>query len=174
MIIGYLQLAPGLEEASDAAARMKAMGAQVVRVEEDPADGGLAKPMLRAICTFLGKGDELMVPDLRHISGRAGAVLAVVRGLHERGAHLRVLEPELSSAEDRGRDLFRLLEALEPDAPPPAPAPVQGPRRRVDPEEIRALHAFGFGPSQIAAKLGVSRMTVWRTLAKSEVGEAVA
>ena len=41
--------------------------------------------------------------------------------------------------------------------------------RGVDVGTVRALSAHGFGPSQIARKLGVSRMTVWRKLAAAGV-----
>ena len=40
--------------------------------------------------------------------------------------------------------------------------------RIVDAGTVRALSAHGFGPTQIARRLGVSRMTVWRKLAAAE------
>ena len=47
-----------------------------------------------------------------------------------------------------------------------------GPRKRrgsaAEAQEIRALRRAGLGPVEIARRLGVSRMTVWRKLREIE------
>ena len=46
------------------------------------------------------------------------------------------------------------------------------PRRAAGTQEIRALQEAGVGPVEIARRLGVSRMTVWRKLKAVEGCEA--
>jgi transcriptional regulator of acetoin/glycerol metabolism len=72
-----------------------------------------------------------------------------------------VVEPEITSLGLGGRALRAALQAVM--AVEPAWA---GRRRRGQPaaDEIRALQAAGVGPVEIARRLGVSRMTVWRKL----------
>lgn len=166
IVVGYLQLQLAGQDAAEEVARMRALGATVVRVEEGVGDCGPIKPMLRAICEFIGPGDELITPNLRHLGASVGAVLEVIRRLQARGARLRLLEPETCTDEAAGRALIRALEQLGPADPG---APARGARkigRRVDPREIQALRANGLGPTEIAQRLGVSRMTVWRALSK--------
>ncbi len=174
IVIGYLQLHPGVEDASEQVAHMRALGADVVRVEDEVGGAGLLKPMLRAICDFIGPGDELITPDFRHLGESAGAVLEVARRLKARGAHLRLLEPDASTAEASGQALIRALEQLSPGSPVRPAERGRKPSRKIDPREVQALRAHGFGPSQIAQKLGVSRMTVWRKLAAQEPGHQTA
>ena len=144
------------------------MGAVVVRVEETIDNGGLCKPQLSGICAFIGEGDELLVPELRQLGETAEAIREVVRRLDAKRAVLRVLEPEISTAEAAGRAFVEALAAVDRlcpiDPEPPArarPSPVQA-------WDVHALRAQGFGPSQIARRLGVSRMTVWRKLNERE------
>lgn len=167
IVIGYLQLRHAPKDANDLAALMRARGAHVVRAEEDVGGADLIKPMLWAICDFIGPGDELITPDLRHLGGNVGAVLEVIHRLEARGACLRLLEPDASTAEPSGQALVRALQQLgrtEPEAPAQLG---RKPQRRVDPARIRALRARGLGPSHIAQTLGVSRMTVWRILSQA-------
>ncbi|HEX4098851.1 MAG TPA: HTH domain-containing protein, partial [Caulobacteraceae bacterium] len=65
-----------------------------------------------------------------------------------------------SSHGPEGRALRAALEAvaaIEPAARARA-------RRPAAPQEIRDLQRAGVGPVEIARRLGVSRMTVWRKL----------
>ncbi|MEI9963673.1 MAG: helix-turn-helix domain-containing protein [Caulobacteraceae bacterium] len=90
----------------------------------------------------------------------------MVRRLDAKGAGLRVLAPEISTFEEAGRAFVEALAAVDrlcaADDEPPARA------RTVQVWDVQALRAQGFGPSQIARKLGVSRMTVWRKLNERE------
>jgi DNA-binding NtrC family response regulator len=71
-----------------------------------------------------------------------------------------IAEPALTSAGPEGETLRAALAAVA------ALEPVEPPRRRTraPTHEIRALQRAGMGPVEIARRLGVSRMTVWRKL----------
>jgi DNA invertase Pin-like site-specific DNA recombinase len=151
--IGYVRLHD--DDAQDITGALKAAGCHVVRAEEPHSQG-----VLDSIFEFIGSGDQLVVSRIDHLGGSSRALLDAIDRLEARGASLHVLEPELCSIGPTGRTLRAVLEAvarLEPDTPR---------RRRTAAavEEIRALQSEGVGPVEIARRLGVSRMTVWRKL----------
>jgi DNA invertase Pin-like site-specific DNA recombinase len=156
--IGYVRLRdPGARED---AARLKSEGCHVVRIEEPGGDG----QALGAILDFIGPGDELAVIRISHLGATPHSLLATLRRLEDRGATLAALEPPLNSGGAAGLALRAALEAvveLEQDLAPR--------RRQVAPaHEIIALQRAGVGPVEIARRLGVSRMTVWRKLKAME------
>ena len=155
--IGYVRLRDS-QSAEDTAA-LKAMGCHVVRAEE-PGGPGLEPAVLFSILDFIGVGDQLVVRRLEHLSASSRDVLEVIERLDARGASLFIAEPMLSSQGEGGRALRAALEAVA------TVEPHQAPRRRkpAAAQEIRALQRAGVGPVEIARRLGVSRMTVWRKL----------
>lgn len=164
--IGYVRLHdPDCDaEAARQSAALKALGCQVIRVEEAAAPGGNTFAVLHSILEFIAEGDELMVGRLEHLGAGGRAMLAVLERLQQRGADLRVIEPELRSTGPGGAALRAALEAVaaaEPAGPARHRRPAAGP-------EIRALQRAGVGPVEIARRLGVSRMTVWRKLKAME------
>jgi DNA invertase Pin-like site-specific DNA recombinase len=161
--IGYVRLRdPTAHEDTTA---LKAAGCQVVRAEE-PGAGGHA---LGSILDFIGAGDQLVVTRLDRLALGGRGLLDALDRLEARGASLSVLEPELTSQGASGQALRAVLEAvaeLEPAGP--------GRRRRqaAAAHEIFALQRAGVGPVEIARRLGVSRMTVWRKLKAVETANA--
>jgi DNA invertase Pin-like site-specific DNA recombinase len=148
--IGYVRLRD-----DDATGALKAAGCHVVRAEE-PA----GQAVLDSIFEFIGEGDQLVVSRIDQLGVSSRALLEAIDRLEARGATLQVLEPDLCSAGPTGSALRAVLEAvsrLEPESPR---------RRRAAAavQEIRALQSEGVGPVEIARRLGVSRMTVWRKL----------
>jgi DNA invertase Pin-like site-specific DNA recombinase len=162
--IGYVRLRDA--GAHEDTALLKAAGCQVVRAEEPGGEG----QTLASILDFMGPGDQLVVSRLDRLAATGRGLLDALDRLEARGAGLTVLRPPLSSTGAGGVALRAALEAvaeLEPSA---------GHRRRrpVAPavQEIFALQQAGVGPVEIARRLGVSRMTVWRKLKAVEGAEA--
>lgn len=152
--IGYVRLRDA-HSAEDTAA-LKAMGCHVVRAEE----GGGEPATLSSILEFIGPGDQLVVTRLEHMASSSRGALDVIRRLEAHGASLYIVEPELCSQGVGGRALRAALEAVAGVEPPP---PAHR-RRPAAAQEIHALQRAGVGPVEIARRLGVSRMTVWRKL----------
>lgn len=156
--IGYVRLRDP-RSAEDTAA-LKTMGCHVVRAEEPVAPGGDDSAVLFSILDFIGEGDQMVVTRLNHLSSSSRGLLDVIDRLESRGASLFVAEAEIGTEGEGGRALRAALEAVAAVEPPWA-----GRRRRGAPaDDIRALQAAGMGPVEIARRLGVSRMTVWRKL----------
>ena len=158
--IGYVRLRDA--HSGEDTTTLKAVGCHVVRAEE-PYDLSSAdeSDVLNSILDFIGEGDQLVVTRLEHLGGSTRSALDAIDRLEERGASLYVVEPDITSLGLGGRALRAALQAVM--AVEPAWA---GRRRRGQPaaDEIRALQAAGVGPVEIARRLGVSRMTVWRKL----------
>jgi DNA invertase Pin-like site-specific DNA recombinase len=154
--IGYVRL----DEADhgDAATALRSLGCHVVRAEEDGA--GDSATVLTSILDFIGEGDQLVVPNLQHLGRSTRGILELIERLEQRGATLTTAEPPVSSAGSEGRALRAVLQAVA--ALEPAD-PIRR-RSRAAAHEIRALQRAGVGPVEIARRLGISRMTVWRKL----------
>jgi DNA invertase Pin-like site-specific DNA recombinase len=157
--IGYVRLRDA-ESASDTAA-LKRLGCHVVRAEEPVGPGADEWAVLYSILDFIGAGDQLVVTRLEHLGYASRGLLEVIDRLEQRGASIYILEPEICSDGVGGRALRAALEAVA------AIEPVSQAARRRRPaaaQEIRDLQRAGVGPVEIARRLGVSRMTVWRKL----------
>ncbi len=155
IVVGYVQSSGDLELQAREVSALAALGCQTVRVEGAAAPDRIFKPVLETVGGFLGAGDELLAPDITHLGSSPRAVELFLSRLEARGVKLRLLD--FAAAEAGG------ASAGSASAEAVVPAPSLG--RIVDPGTVRALSDHGFGPTQIARKLGVSRMTVWRKLA---------
>ena len=156
--IGYVRLRDANSAAETAA--LKLMGCHVVRAEEPAGPGGDDSAVLETILDFVGEGDELVVSRLDQVAATCRGRLEVIDRLERRGARLFLVDQQLRSDGAGGRALRAALEAVAAVEPQPA-GPRHAPARA---HEIRALQRAGVGPVEIARRLGVSRMTVWRKL----------
>ncbi len=157
--IGYVRLHDA--RSTDDTAALKAAGCHVVRAEEPDRGSVCDDAVLQSILEFVSNGDEVVVARLEQLAEYPRIVLNVIDRLDQRGASLLVLDADLSSAGESGRALraaLRAVTAMQPTAEPLSRrgAPSAG--------EILALQEAGVGPAEIARRLGVSRMTVWRKL----------
>jgi DNA invertase Pin-like site-specific DNA recombinase len=156
--IGYVRLRD--ERSAEDTAVLKTIGCHVVRAEEPAGPLADDSAVLTSILDFIGEGDQLVVTRLNHLAASGRDLLEVIDRLDARGATLFVAEAEIGSHGEGGRALRAALEAVTSMEPP-----CGGRRRKGAPtEDIRALQAAGVGPVEIARRLGVSRMTVWRKL----------
>jgi DNA invertase Pin-like site-specific DNA recombinase len=151
--IGYVRLKDPMVQEDTAV--LKATGCQVVRAEESSAD----THTLETILDFIGAGDQLVVRRLDRLGLSSRGILDAIDRLEARAATLCVLEPEMVSQGASGRTLRAVLEAVAEIEPA-----IRRRRPAAAAHEIFALQRAGVGPVEIARRLGVSRMTVWRKL----------
>lgn len=136
--------------------------------------------------TYLGSGaiDDLtslqQIVDLLRMGRSARDVLNLVHELYARGASLRVLEPEVTTAGDLGRMFITVLGMVADMelkfirdrqragiAAAKGKGVYHGRRKTIDDAEIRRVARQGLPMAQIALDLGISRMTVYRALTKT-------
>ena len=156
--IGYVRLRDA--RSAEDTATLKAIGCHVVRAEEPDGHAADGSAVLGSILDFIAEGDQLVVTRLNQRACTASDLLDVIDRLETRGASLFVVEAEICSQGEGGRALRAALNAVA------CIEPAWASRRRkgAPTEDIRALQAAGVGPVEIARRLGVSRMTVWRKL----------
>lgn len=160
--IGYVRY--GEQDVHEQVSALEALGCQVIRTEEALAEG-VSSPVLTSILEFIADGDQLVVTRLEHLATTSRELLDVVARLEARGASLYVAAAGLSTQGEGGRALRAVLEAVGSMA---ADTPARRRRTSAEAQQIRALKRAGVGPVEIARRLGVSRMTVWRKLRELE------
>jgi DNA invertase Pin-like site-specific DNA recombinase len=175
--IGYARVSSLNQDHATQEARLRATGCEVVRKEKASGKTRAGRDELAAIIEFIRPGDELVVVKLDRLGRSTRDVLNLVHELEQKGAGLRVLEPEFCTSTDTGRILVTVLGMVAEmerrfilerqragiDAAKKKGV-YKGRKASVPVEAIRKMHVDGKGPGEIAAALDISRMSVWRTL----------
>ena len=175
--IGYARVSTSSQDLDIQKARLKAAGCEIIRAETGSGASRDGRSELATVLEFLRKGDELVVHRLDRLGRSTRDVLNLVHELDAKGASLRVLEPEVTTAGDMGRMVITVLgmvadmelkfirdrqragiEAAK------GKGVYKGREKRVDDAKIRKLASDGVSKARIARDLGVSRMTVYRAL----------
>ncbi len=180
--VGYARVSTTDQDLDIQIARLKAAGCEIVRSETGSGASRHGRTELETIMQFLRAGDELVVLRLDRLGRSTRDVLNLVHELEEKGASLRVLEPEVTTAGVMGRMVITILgmvadmelkfikdrqragiEAAKTEGV------YKGRMKNVDDDEIRRRVADGASKAEVARQLKVSRMTVYRALADQDV-----
>jgi DNA invertase Pin-like site-specific DNA recombinase len=175
--IGYARVSSSSQELDIQKAKLKAAGCEVIRSETVSGASRDGRSELATVMEFLREGDELVVHRLDRLGRSTRDVLNLIHELEAKGASLRVLEPEVTTAGAMGNMVITVLgmvadmelkfirdrqragiEAAKQKGV------YKGRRKTVDDVEIRRLAEAGTSKAQIARDLGISRMSVYRAL----------
>src|SRR5215813_12608403 len=107
--IGYARVSSFDQDHTTQAARLKAAGCEIIRKEKASGKTRAGRDELAAILEFIRAGDELVVVKLDRLGRSTRDVLNLVHELEQKGAGLRVLEPEFCTSTDTGRILVTVL-----------------------------------------------------------------
>jgi DNA invertase Pin-like site-specific DNA recombinase len=175
--IGYARVSSFDQDHATQAARLKSAGCEIIRKEKASGKTRAGRDELAAIIEFIRPGDELVVVKLDRLGRSTRDVLDLVHELEQKRAGLRVLEPEFCTSTDTGRILVTVLGMvaemerrfiLERQRVGIEAAKKRGVYKGRKPSvplaEVRKMRKGGKGPAEIAAALGISRMSVWRAL----------
>jgi DNA invertase Pin-like site-specific DNA recombinase len=176
---GYARVSSTDQDLTIQLDKLKAAGCQVIRSEKMSGKSVDDRPELATVMQFLREGDELVVVRLDRLGRSTRDVLNLVHALDQKGASLRILDPELTTGGDVGRIVVTvlgmvaemerkfILERQRAGIEAAKAAGVyagKGRAKTVPDEEIRRRHAAGEGPAAIARQLGISRTSVYRAL----------
>jgi len=175
--IGYARVSSTSQDLEIQKAKLKAAGCEIVRAETGSGASRDGRTELATVLEFLRAGDELVVHRLDRLGRSTRDVLNLVHELDAKGASLRILEPEVTTAGDMGRMVITVLGMVADMElkfirdrqraginAAKGKGIYKGRQKKVDDAEIQRLAAAGTSKAQIARDLGVSRMTVYRAL----------
>ena len=179
--IGYARVGTSSQDLDIQKVKLKAAGCEIIRAETSSGASRDGRTELATVLEFLREGDELVVHRLDRLGRSTRDVLNLVHELDAKGASLRVLEPEVTTAGDMGRMVITILGMVADmelkvirdrqragfDAAKDKGV-YKGRQKRVDDDAIRRLASEGGPKAQIARDLGVSRMTIYRALEKQK------
>ncbi|MES0864889.1 recombinase family protein [Ruegeria sp. SCPT10] len=180
-MIGYARVSSSSQELDIQKAKLKAAGCEIIRSETVSGASRDDRSELETVMEFLREGDELVVHRLDRLGRSTRDVLNLIHELDAKGASLRVLESEVTTAGDMGRMVITVLGMVADMelkfirdrqragiAAAKDKGVYKGRRKSVDAAAIRRLASEGVAKAKIARDLGVSRMTVYRALADAE------
>lgn len=177
-MIGYARVSSTDQDTTGQIARLREAGCEVIREEKVSGRSRDRRSELATILDFIRPGDTLVVCKLDRLGRSTRDVLNLVYELDERGAFLRVLEPDISTAGPMGKIMMTVLGMVaemelgfikerQRDGIERAKAKgvYRGRKPSIDADRVRALKAEGVAPAEIAKRLGIGRASVYRALA---------
>jgi DNA invertase Pin-like site-specific DNA recombinase len=177
-ILGYARVSSVSQDLSIQLERLKAAGCEVIRQEKVSGKSRDGRTELQTVLDFIRPGDQLVICKLDRLGRSTRDVLNLVHELEQKGASLRVLEPDVSTAGPMGKVMLTVLGMVaemelgfikERQAAGIAKAKAKGVYRgrkpSIEPLEVMKLANDGKGATEIAAQLGISRASVYRALA---------
>lgn len=175
--IGYARVSTASQDLEIQRAKLKEAGCEIIRAETASGASRAGRTELETILEFLRTGDELVVHRLDRLGRSTRDVLNLAHELESKGASLRILDPEVTTAGPTGRMVVTVLgmvadmelqfirdrqragiEAAK------GRGVYKGRRKSINTSEVRRLAASGMPKAEIARELGISRMTVYRAL----------
>ena len=156
---------------------LRAAGCSVIRCEKVSGASLDGRDELATILEFIRPGDTLVVTKLDRLGRSTRDVLNIVHDLEAKGAHLRVLEPAVSTDGPLGKMVLTVLgmvaEMERGFIKDRQKAGIEKARERgvykgrpvtLDHDRIKALKAEGKGPTEIMKLVGCSRRAVYKAL----------
>jgi DNA invertase Pin-like site-specific DNA recombinase len=144
------------------------------------------RPQLEAALDFAREGDVLVITKIDRIARSVANLCEIEARLHEKGASLKVLTPQLDTSTSIGRLVFNMVGAiaqfereimLERQREGIAKAKAEGkykgraPTARAKADEVLTLLKGGMGATEVARKLkigGPASIASWRMQRRSE------
>jgi DNA invertase Pin-like site-specific DNA recombinase len=157
-LIGYARVSSADQKTDDQVDRLKAAGCEIVRQEKVSGRTRDGRTELQRIIDFVRPGDTVVVQKLDRLGRSTRDVLNLVHELDQKGAALRVLEPQVDTSGPLGKMVLTVLGMVaemelgfirERQAAGIAKAKAAGVYKgrpvSLDHKQIRAIHAQGLG-----------------------------
>src|SRR5687768_7750919 len=107
--IGYARVSSTDQDLSIQVARLKAEGCEIIRSEKVSGASREGRTELATIIEFLRPDDELVITRLDRLGRDTRDVLNIVHEVEQKGGHVTVLDPRISTRDTAGHMLFTVL-----------------------------------------------------------------
>ena len=177
--IGYARVSSIDQDLDIQIAKLKAEGCEIVRSEKVSGGSRHGRVELETVIQFLRPGDELIVARLDRLGRDTRDVLNLIHECEQRQAFVTVLDPHVSTRGEMGHIVLTVLGMVaqmerrfikerqrEGILQAKADGRYAGGKRRLDRKQVLLLTKEGLGPSEVAKRIGCSRMQVYRILAE--------
>jgi DNA invertase Pin-like site-specific DNA recombinase len=176
-LIGYARVSTNGQSNDIQIAKLKEAGCQLIRREKLSGRSRDGRTELQNIIDFIRPGDTLVVHKLDRLGRSTRDVLNLVHELESKGAHLRVLEPAVSTEGPIGKMVLTVLGMVaemevgfirERQRAGIEAAKARGIYKgrpvSLDHAKIIELHRQGSGATAIAKQMQCSRGAVYKVL----------
>lgn len=176
-IYGYARVSSASQSTNLQEERLRQAGCEIVRVEIGSGRSREGRAELDNLITFLRAGDTLTVVKLDRLGRSTRDVLNLVKELEDKGASLRVLEPDIDTSRPEGRIILTTLSMVAEMEltfikerqragieAAKARGIYKGRPRTIDRARVKELRTAGHGATAIARELGIGRATVYKLL----------
>lgn len=176
-LYGYARVSTTDQDTTIQEETLRAAGCGVVRCEKVSGASLDGRIELATILEFIRPGDTLVVAKLDRLGRSTRDVLNIVHDLEGKGAHVRVLEPAVSTDGPLGKIVLTVLgmvaEMERGFIKDRQKAGIEKARERgvykgrpvtLDHARIKALKAEGKGATEIMKLVGCSRRAVYKVL----------
>jgi len=156
---------------------LKAAGCATIRTEKVSGGSRDGREELATVLDFLREGDVLCVHKLDRLGRNTRDVLNLVHEIHEKGAHLEVIEPAISTDGLMGQmiiTVFGMVGEMELSfirerqragiEKAKGRGAYNGRPKTLDYERVLEMKKSGVGATDIAKELGCSRAAVYKIL----------
>ena len=179
MRYGYASVSTTDQDLSIQEAALKAAGCGAIRAEKRSGATRGGRHELQLLLEFMREGDELVVTRIDRLARSIGDLQDIVRSLKAKGVALRATEQPIDTSTAAGKCFLDMLgvfaefetnlrkeRQLEGIAKAKAAGIYKGRKRKVPIDEVKQLKEAGRSISEIAETFDVSRMAIYRALAR--------
>lgn len=176
-MIGYARVSSLSQDTAIQVERLRQAGCDVIREEKASGRSRDGRTELETILDFIRPGDTLVTAKLDRLGRSTRDVLNLVHELDERGAFLRILDPDISTKGPMGKVMLTVLGMVaemelgfirERQRAGIEKAKAQGVYKgrpvSLDRDRIRRMKDQGIGATEIAKAVGCSRGAVYKAL----------
>lgn len=173
--IGYARVSTTDQDLDVQHDKLRDAGCEIIRSEKVSGASRDGREELQTIIAFLRPGDELIVARLDRLGRDTRDVLNIIHECEQRGAHVTILDPHVSTLGEMGHLVLtvlgmvaqmerRFIKERQRDGIQRAKANgvYKGGTRRIDRELVLEMKSQGLSPTCIAREIGCSRMQVYR------------
>jgi len=179
MRYGYARVSTTDQDLSIQEAALKAAGCGAIRAEKRSGATRDGRHEFELLLEFMREGDELVVTRIDRLARSIGDLQDIVRSLKAKGVALRATEQPIDTSTAAGKCFLDMLgvfaefetnlrkeRQLEGIAKAKAAGIYKGRKRKVPIDEVKQLKEAGRSISEIAETFDVSRMAIYRALAR--------
>ena len=185
-LYGYARVSTTDQDLSLQEAALRATGCQVIRAEKKTGTRREGRTELDILLQFLRTGDTLVITRIDRLARSLKDLQDIVHELKEKGVTLKATEQPVDTSTAAGKAFFDMLgvfaefetnlrreRQMEGIAAAKVRGVYKGRRPKIDPAEVRRLHAEErLSPTDIAKQLGIARSSVYRFLPETRQSAA--